>query len=412
MDDHLAVGDDGYFISCPNDGAICDVISDHADYMNDLTNSCTGDPDCDDGLYCNGIEICVSGDCISGTPVDCSVNDLLEIVTCSNNPDNNPFTWDYFPGFTSTCDEASDSCTSGSVSLSHACDISNCGAECEVDGDCALTECNSMDGCVGNDYHDYGDMVNLCLGDCDCESNACADPVITTNDPRCVECVIDEDCDDGIYCNGMETCPAGDCIAGTPIDCSANNLLGIATCNNNPDNNPFTWDYFAGFTSTCDEINDVCTAGSTTVTSTCGISSCGAECESDADCALTECNSMDGCIGNDYYDYEDMINLCLEDCDCENNACADPVITTDDPLCVECVVDGDCDDGNSSTIDTCVDYQCQYEPIIIDCVEPRDFMHIFTNTTLCPGSYQINSTIFVENNVELKCYDTEIIGNR
>ncbi|MFZ5559887.1 MAG: S8 family peptidase [Patescibacteria group bacterium] len=34
------------------------------------------------------------------------------------------------------------------------------------------------------------------------------------------QCAIDSDCDDGLYCNGIETCQAGVCKAGTLIECS------------------------------------------------------------------------------------------------------------------------------------------------------------------------------------------------
>src|SRR6185295_19961344 len=34
--------------------------------------ACTLDAECDDGLACTGIETCVLGSCVAGTPVDCS----------------------------------------------------------------------------------------------------------------------------------------------------------------------------------------------------------------------------------------------------------------------------------------------------------------------------------------------------
>jgi hypothetical protein len=62
-------------------------------------------------------------------------------------------------------------------------------------------------------------------------------------------CTTNADCDDGSYCNGQETCVSGSCVPGTPVNCSLYNILGIATCDNNPDNNSFTWDWRAAFTS-------------------------------------------------------------------------------------------------------------------------------------------------------------------
>jgi hypothetical protein len=50
---------------------------------------CTGNPDCDDGLFCNGAETCVTGTCQAGTPPNCD-----DGVACT----------------TDSCNEASDAC--------------------------------------------------------------------------------------------------------------------------------------------------------------------------------------------------------------------------------------------------------------------------------------------------------------
>src|SRR5262249_29630410 len=41
-------------------------------------------------------------------------------------------------------------------------------------------------------------------------------PTTTTLPPQCLS---DASCGDGNICNGVETCQAGVCIAGTPLDC-------------------------------------------------------------------------------------------------------------------------------------------------------------------------------------------------
>ena len=33
------------------------------------------------------------------------------------------------------------------------------------------------------------------------------------------DCDTDEECDDGLLCNGVETCEFGQCLAGTPVEC-------------------------------------------------------------------------------------------------------------------------------------------------------------------------------------------------
>jgi hypothetical protein len=44
---------------------------------------------------------------------------------------------------------------------------------------------------------------------------------IDVNFTGSLECIVNVDCGDGLYCNGMESCVAGLCQPGTPVDCSA-----------------------------------------------------------------------------------------------------------------------------------------------------------------------------------------------
>ncbi len=261
---------------------------------------CEVDADCDNGLFCTGAETCNNGLCVEGTPISCSGNNILGIATCTNNPDANPFTWDYFTGFTSTCIEPG-TCTTGTFDLTHTCDKTECGAGCEINTDCATTNCDYKDGCVGNDYYNYRDRSNTCQSGCTCTNNACGSPTISYYDTRCFvpECQVNADCDDNLYCNGQETCQSGICVAGTTVDCSGNNRLEIATCFNIPDGNPFTWDYSPGFTSQCNEVSDSCTTTTGLITQhSCNKVKCSAECEVNADCDDNNKNTKDTCQTN------------------------------------------------------------------------------------------------------------------
>ncbi|MBS1266386.1 MAG: hypothetical protein MAG795_00353 [Candidatus Woesearchaeota archaeon] len=534
-----------------------DILSeDYTCLMAQCTLFSSSTIDCDDGLYCNGEETCDAAQCESGTPVDCSANDICGIATCDNDPDANPFTWDYREEFVSECDESTDSCTQGDETISFECSTANCGAECELDSDCDSnsceesyddycegyelvdydgdrikdsttvsascentcdscvctdcavdcsapapyqycsiecgaecdsqnpcddTDCDYLDGCVGDDYYDYADVENSCLGSCECEQNSCESPIIFENDPRCTECQTDDDCDyldedycesdtvmhkegvcqdyqctvmveeieecdyldnqycsgselifedyscqnaecvvtgsggfdcnDGLYCNGEEGCEVDQCMPGEQVDCSSNNKDEIATCDNDPDNNPFTWDYREEFVSECDEITDSCTQGDETISSECSTSKCDAECETDSDCGLQGSCVDCGCE----YDYfcGDGLVIGQEECEYpntqDNQYCSQPTEECDgyyfgtrdsygncDSVCgcvednfeyalvigkcgVECIEDEDCDDDNPLTLDWCEDYQCNYEETDCDynyVSDPKAKIHI------------------------------------
>ncbi len=171
---------DGFNASVDCDDTDPDVYPGATEICDGDDNNCDGVVDedadtlCDDGLFCNGMETChgILG-CQSGTNINCSFNDIAEIATCFNDPDNSESTWDYFPGFTSTCDENHDLCTVGEIDLTHSCNVIECNAQCEIDDDCEDTECDILDGCYDGLYRNYVDTENSCIGDCSCESNVC-----------------------------------------------------------------------------------------------------------------------------------------------------------------------------------------------------------------------------------------------
>ncbi len=506
---------------------------------NEGTDSCDFTPDddlCDDGAYCNGVETCDAvNNCQPGKDVDCSGNDLTAISTCDNIPDNNPFTWDYRAAFISSCNEATDKCTTGDNTITHECSTQDCSAECESDGDCTETDCDYLDGCQGNDYHDYDDVVNTCLEGCTCTENQCGQPKIYTNDPRCTPCQVDDDCngldkdycedslvkhdegkcvnyecivqttttedcdlldksfcsgtqiihedytcryaacelgevggiecDDEEYCNGEETCENAQCVEGTPVecddsvgctddscnentdscdytpnnnncdnglwcdgfetcdaingcqsgkdvDCSGNDLTAISTCDNIPDNNPFTWDYRAAFISSCDEVNDKCETGGDTINHECDIGDCNADCEENEDCDSNTCSETynDYCEGKKLAEYDNdkikdstMVedsceNSCENDCTCTDCTpdCSAPtanIYCVKDICDAECAIDGDCDDGERLTIDTCLNScVCQHQRV--DCIrnEDCDDKNICTDEVCNLGTYTCEYT--------------------
>jgi hypothetical protein len=172
-----------------------------------------------------------------------------------------------------------------------------------------------------------------------------------------VGCSSNADCDDGLFCNGAETCANSICQTGTPPSCSDDGLF----CNG---------------TELCDEINDTCGHSG----DPCGV---GTTCNEEQNrCMLPTC-------GNAVCDEGENCTNCFEDCisgqggSCdacfkgacdgvchpvkENLTCADcaPSYCCGDGTCeggetvdncavdCGCSSDGDCDDGQGCTVDTC-----------------------------------------------------------
>lgn len=86
-----------------------------------------------------------------------------------------------------------------------------CGTDSLCDEEAKRCVCTSATGCASPLHCDVstGNCVE-CLNDQDCNDGDFCDPLTA----ECVACLIDEHCDDGDYCNGLETCLDQTCVAG------------------------------------------------------------------------------------------------------------------------------------------------------------------------------------------------------
>jgi hypothetical protein len=284
---------------------------------------------------------CGDGYCIDvqGTGADTCIEDL----ECRHTECNHQ---------TLTCDTVfavgSDQCTTY---------IPDCG-ECESDEDC-----EDYDYCEGTRRMHFGEVCveGSCVEEPPTEIEDCSDNNFNTcknvytkkyHTETCqevgdtTECEPHNnliDCRDPYWCNGQEYCVNGGgnpyCADGTDIDCSDNDLSKIDTCNNVPDGKSYTLDYANPFTSECMEDGQNsghCTTGSQTLTHTCNVERCDAECDSDDDCA-SECPET-GCVGVDWYDYSGGSGLCNDDCQCETENCKSSVSVCDSRCMGNCEV--------------------------------------------------------------------------
>lgn len=146
---------------------------------------CENDADCNDGQFCNGTETCdvASAQCQPGTPPD--VDDGLDC------------TFD-------TCDEFNDT----ALHLPND-DMCSDGQFCN-----GVETCDAVAGCVAGAPVEIDDGIACTQDSCDEDS----DTVVHGLD--------DAVCDDGLFCNGTESCSTGGCVAGTPaavddgVDCT------------------------------------------------------------------------------------------------------------------------------------------------------------------------------------------------
>ena len=375
---------------------------------------CTSDPECDDGLWCNGAETCVGSVCQAGSAPNCN-----DGVGCTDD----------------SCNEATDSCDN--VANNGNCDDGlwcNGGETCHATLDCqagSAPNCNDGVGCTDDSCNEATDSCNnvtnngncddglwcnggeTCHATLDCQAGSapnCNDGVGCTDDScneatdSCDNVTNNGNCDDGLWCNGAETCHATlDCQAGSAPNCndgvgctddscnettdSCDNVANNANCDdglwcNGAETCNATLDCQAGGDpcpgQLCDEPTDTCVNCAVdgdcddgvycNGAETCAGGSCqigtAVDCNDGVGCTTDSCNegtdSCDNVANNAVCDDGLFCNgaeTCSVTLDCQAGSDPCPGLTCDEGTdsCVGggCVIDADCDDGIACTIDTC-----------------------------------------------------------
>lgn len=377
-------------------------------------NNCGGIGDCEDGLYCNGSEGCSGGVCThTGDPCPGS-----ECETCQEDTDS------CFDPAGTTCTDDGLYCNgeeicSGSGSCNHAgspCPSATC---VEVDDQCTCGPgescddgnfCNGGETCLGGVCAQSGNSCLsqglycdvevdrcICLVNADCDDgNSCTDDSCA-EDGTCRNSNNTDPCDDGIYCNGFDTCSCGVCVhpgipcnssqgcyedtdqcsspeasltimngsgrpgtTGNPVSASLNNVdlvkgVSIEVCEENDyliisDCDPAGRATTAGFSCSANELDNGCAlvvlvynadlgdfieAGSGPI-ATLSYDVKGAD------------KSETGCISTDVFEVQVVDSL-------------DNVLgtsATPGQFCISCSSVGDCNDNNVCTTDSCSGGSC------------------------------------------------------
>ncbi|MBN2714977.1 MAG: hypothetical protein JXX14_03925, partial [Deltaproteobacteria bacterium] len=306
-------------------------------YLNDVCIECVSNGECDNGNVCDGVESCVGGACVAGTPFDCNDGDAcngeetcdpingcgagVPLVCDDGDACNGAESCDPATGCAAgtalTCDdgdacngvESCDGatgcvpgvalvCDDGNECTAKSCDAATgCGYEALIAGTvCTMGICDGLGGCVA------------CIADADCGNGDACDGVETCVNNMCVQGVALV-CDDGDACNGVETCDlATGCVAGTSLVCDDGNVCnGVESCE-------VSTGCVAGTALTCDDgnecTNESCdaisgcgyenvTAGAACATGMCDGAGVCVECVSDADCSNGDaCDGVESCVSN------------------------------------------------------------------------------------------------------------------
>jgi len=294
---------------------------------------------CDDGLFCTDTDICVLGKC---TPIGNPCETGPECAnTCNEDAD------DCFTPQETPCTDDGNVCTDD---------------ECDGSGDCSHTPnqdpcddglfCNGTDTCEDGECSAHAEE-DPCLTGPECNNGTCNDVDDNCFVPEGTSCTDDGNvctdnecdglgnctpvsnhapCDDGLFCNGTDTCNGGSCKLHTGDPCGDAGECTLA----------------------CDEGNDVCAIPSGTP-----CLSDGNPCTNDV-CLNGECthSTVPGCqVCSDDNDCDDS-NLCTVD-GCGDRGCEHTAVLG----CGPCTVDENCHDGNPCTDDTCSNKVCKHTPV-------------------------------------------------
>lgn len=322
---------------------------------------------CDDGLGCTEADVCLHGrcwgtsSCANGGVCD---SERKACVTCTKDAqcdDNDPCTRD-------TCSCADAACEGGTCSRVAVAD----GTACD-DG----TSCTSRDRCQGGVCQGQSNRAlcddrNACTEErCDvtrgCVFDAaegtCDDDRECTSNDRCVAgaCAGDVSCGEGAYCDALGRCVQcevdADCRDATSDACLIDSCVEGRCLRTLRE-------------GACDD-GVACTVGDVCVEGVCHPGKPEDERCADSDqCTRDVCEPFAGCTHRlAALDCNDGVDCTTND-KCSQGVCRGQSSCGDGQICqlelnvcVTCLSDNDCADGNECSSDRCVNGVCQHSPL-------------------------------------------------
>ncbi len=252
---------------------------------------------------------------------------------------------------------------------------------CATKEDCADGLVCSAETCVSNECR-YG-LLSAGTGESCCDTPLECPYGDYCIDNKCLECVSNNDCDDGNICTNDWCDVTGKCIHDTIAGCCLTNEdcndsdwctsdscdVATNTCTNAPIDDPLCCNTDEDCKPDDPCVPYMCYFDSTKKTSRCRFGPPELGCCTDA----SDCNDYNPCT----------LNLCnFPDVTAEKGQC----IYEDDPgqpSC--CVVDADCNDNDPSTIDDCVANSCENNPDPLYCALPTTSNLVINEIMLSPG---------------------------
>ncbi|MCH8879766.1 MAG: S8 family serine peptidase [Planctomycetes bacterium] len=333
----------------------------------DDMDPCTDDS-CVDGvcvntpIICDDMDACTTDACVDGmcvfTDINCDDGNVCTDDSCDTgtgcvNANN-----------TAACDDGN-ACTTADTCAAGAC-VGGADPNCDDGNVCTDDSCDPASGCVNANNTAACDDGDACTTSDTCAGGACV------GGPA-------PNCDSGLFCDGVETCdPAAGCQAGTPVDCNDGVACTVDSCDEATDSCDNITDdgacdngLFCDGAETCDAVLG-CQAGSGPCDD--GVACTVDICDEDFDICSnppddTLCDDGDPCTTDTCHTVDGCVNDPIEPAVC-GDGCCDSAAGED-----QCICPADCGDPPSTETECTdgVDNDCDglTDTDDLDCCNPK-----------------------------------------